>query len=245
MQCVGRVKLRELEQTEYQYAKAVVEPFTDAPCKAGLPSLRTPPSDPPSEESLPSEEPLLSEERAGTDAAARVVAEAAAAAGVSEAAVLAAATELLDNLDSEVRLVHESVRSMRSKLRREEEVSGDEEQVEWGHELRDQQSEADMPLSQIIEKRCERAPHPPTPSRGFQPLTCRRGVLTSVGLDSPPLEGLLEPLGEVWQVESEAQAEKQLLSFAAATSLSEEERAQAPCPPLCNFLREAPVSSHA
>ena len=55
----------------------------------------------------------------------------------------------------------------------------------------------------------------------------RRSVLTSRGPDALPAPTLLEGLGEAWGVESEDDASRQLLSFAAVATLGTAERAQA------------------
>jgi len=206
LKCVGRVKLREVRESDYLYVAALVEPFFDAPSPVpqGLASSssRRPSAAAPSDEAA----------EMAAEVASRLASEAAAAAGVSEEAVLAAATDLLANLESEVREVHESVRAMRVKLRRAEEgkdegKGGKDDRVTWGHEVRDETLELEVPLDKVYEK--------------------RRGVLTSAGPDAAPLSCLSEPLGEVWNVKSEADAERQLLSFAAAATLSPSERAQA------------------
>ena len=78
--------------------------------------------------------------------------------------------------------------------------AGQAGRVEWGHELRG----VELELDEI--------------------LTMRRSVLTARGMDALPANSLAEAVSEAWAVSSEAEAERTLLSFAAAASLSPEER---------------------
>ena len=229
LKCVGRVKLLEVSETDYQYVSATVEPFFDSKSEA-LPEpmittqIKTASSPPPS-----------AEEAEAMAATAKAAAEAAAAAGISEAAVLKAAAEMLAGAEGQVREVHDVVLELRRRknsLGRGAPPEGEEgeegeakysekpgegrlydgapkneaERVEWGHEVRSGEAEIDTSLDELI--------------------STRRELLLSQGMDLPPQAGLLEALEDVWCVSSEAQAERQLVSFAAAAALSPNERAQ-------------------
>jgi len=52
-------------------------------------------------------------------------------------------------------------------------------------------------------------------------------VLRSAGQDAPPRESLLAAVASGWGVESEEEAQRQLLSFSASATLSPSARAQA------------------
>lgn len=157
LKCVGRVKLKELETTEFDYLSGGVELFTDS---------------------------LPTEERAEDDAAA-----------------------------AELRELHASVREMEERLTEAgegaavAEAIGREARVEWGHEVRDGSEEAGLGLEALVER--------------------RSGVLRSAGQDAPPRESLLAAVASGWGVESEEEAQRQLLSFSASATLSPSARAQA------------------
>ena len=107
--------------------------------------------------------------------------------------------------------VHASVVQMRRRLGGEAAAGAaprglrGSERVEWTHEERDALSGAGSSLAELV--------------------AARRGVLTSRGAESAPHGSLRESV--VWRVASEEQAERQLLSFAAAATLSPQLRAEA------------------
>ena len=229
LKCVGRVKLLEVSETDYQYVSATVEPFFDSESEAPpepmiTPMVKTASSPPPS-----------AEEAEAMAATAKAAAEAAVAAGVSEAEVLKAAAAMLAGAEDQVREVHDVVLELQRRkdgLGRGAAPAGEEGEegeakyseqpgegrlydgapkneagrVEWGHEVRSGEAEMDTSLDELI--------------------SARRELLLSQGMDLPPCAGLLEALEDVWCVSSEAQAERQLVSFAAAAVLSPNERAQ-------------------
>ena len=215
LKCVGRVRLTEVKQTDFEYVMATCEPFFDEEeSTSAIPSL--------SDQAAAQAASLTGDKAAGgaeveVDEGAKAAmmqaaAKAAAAAGVSEEEVLSAAQALLFRLEDQVAEVHASVVEMQRQL---SSGGGDgaaaeddaEERVEWGHELRDQGADVGRTLDELVRD--------------------RREVLLSRGLDALPLDTLLEPLADVWNVGAEAQAERQLLSFAAAAALSPSERVQA------------------
>ena len=211
LKCVGRVRLTEVKQTDFEYVMATCEPFFDEEeSTSAIPSL----SDQAAAQaaSLTGDKAAGGTEDEGKAAMMQAAAKAAAAAGVSEEEVLSAAQALLFRLEDQVAEVHASVVEMQRQL---SSGGGDgaaadddaEERVEWGHELRDQGADVGRTLDELVRD--------------------RREVLLSRGLDALPLDTLLEPLADVWNVGAEAQAERQLLSFAAAAALSPSERVQA------------------
>ena len=211
LKCVGRVKLLEVSETDYQYVSATVEPFFDSKREAPpepmiTPMVKTASSPPPS-----------AEEAESMAAAAKAAAEAAVAAGVSEAEVLKAAAAMLAGAEDQVREAHREVLELRRRkegLRRgaapagEEGEEGEEGEakysekpgegrlydgapkndagrVEWGHEVRSGAAEMGTSLDELI--------------------SARRELLLSQGMDLPPRAGLLEALEDVWCASSEAQ----------------------------------------
>ena len=120
-----------------------------------------------------------------------------------------------DKVDAEVMELHSSILSMQERLTDQLTADGsdgsaasEEEQVEWGHEVRDPEGvERGLSLPKLVEN--------------------RRDVLLSCGPDAAPRASLLEGLERVWAVPSEAVAEQTLLSFAAPATLSPLARAQA------------------
>ena len=155
LKCVGRVKLSDVKQTDYEYVLGTVEPFTDA-----------------------------------------------------------TGTAIEDDTDGDgnvqtVRELHESVNELSARLRDSEADGKGEaaERVAWGHEVRGEDDEAGESLERLLDK--------------------RKDVLLSRGADAPPLSSLSASLAEVWGVGSEEEANRQLLSFAAAATLSPNDRIQA------------------
>ena len=217
LKCVGRVRLTDVKQTDFEYVMGTCEPFADVEeSSSSTASL--------SDQAAAQVASLTGDAaKEGGDvevdedakaAMMQAAAKAAAAADVSEEEVLSAAHALLFRLEDQVGEVHASVVELQRQLSGggggdggDAAAEGAEEQVEWGHELRDQGADIGRSLDELVR--------------------ARREVLLSRGLDALPLETLLEPLGDVWDVDAEAQAERQLLSFAAAASLSPSERVQA------------------
>ena len=158
LKCVGRVRIQELEKTEFDYVQAQVEIYND--------------------------------DDADDD-------------------------DRDDKVDAEVMELHSSILSMQERLTDQLTADGsdgsaasEEEQVEWGHEVRDPEGvERGLSLPKLVEN--------------------RRDVLLSRGPDAAPRASLLEGLERVWAVPSEAVAEQTLLSFAASATLSPLARAQA------------------
>ena len=155
LKCVGRVKLLDVEQTDYQYALATVSLFHD---------------------------------------------------NLDDEAVSTAKNE---NLEAQVSEVHALTVDMAQRLVNAQSTAGDdesdsEERVEWGHELRDVDSEMRKPLVELIDS--------------------RRALLTSCGPDQPPLSTLSEGLADVWCSPNEEAVERTLFSFTACSTLSASER---------------------
>ena len=97
LKCVGRVKLLEVSETDYQYVSATVEPFFDSESQATAEPLITPMV------TAAAGPPPSAEEEEAMAAAAKAAADAAAAAGVSEAEVLKAAAAMLAGAEGQVR----------------------------------------------------------------------------------------------------------------------------------------------
>lgn len=169
LKCVGRVRLLSVAETDFQYALANVTLYYDGADDA--------------EVAAASSSGELT--RAAADAAARVLADAAAAASVSEAAVLEAANDLLDDQEDQLMTTHASVVDLQRRLRGSEvldaPLSEDPEgRVEWGHELRNAESDQFTLLKDLV--------------------ATRRDVLLSQGPDEPPLESLKEVVSPLWEV---------------------------------------------
>jgi len=131
----------------------------------------------------------------------RAVAASAAANGVSPAEVVAAARELLMNMEAELRKAHANVVDMRSRLF---EDGLEEGSSALNDELRALGGERVTSLDELV--------------------ATRRAVLLgeagSVGGQAlPSAEPLCEILGPVWGVATEASATRQALSFAAAAAV--------------------------
>ena len=227
LKCVGRLKIQELRQTEFEYIEGIVELFTDSDGDDASGSRE-------SADGTAAEDSESASARAAAEAAvAEAVSAAAVKAGVSASSVAAAAEEMLMGLDEQVCEVHASIVEMESRLNgisapadkpadplQEAEAAAKAkalgltdlnaakkgERVEWGHELRNPDGEeATASMEELVSK--------------------RRSVLLSTGADSTPRETLCDGLASVWGVESEAAADRQLLSFAAAATLSPTARA--------------------
>ena len=116
----------------------------------------------------------------------------------------------LSSLEDEVREVHSSVADMNRRLQKADADGADGqplERVEWGHELRDAESERFCSLDELLPR--------------------RRAVINSGGPDASPREMLTESVADSWVVADEAEADRQLFSFTACTGLSVLERRRA------------------
>jgi len=173
LKCVGRIKLRSVSQTDYQYVNAEVEPVFDARRSGAAGGVQQGAVAPSGEQG-------------------RVAEDASAAA-------------------AQVREMHASVLGMRRKLSGSEGGEGGEgradDRVEWGHELRVADADADVPLDDLIATRGQ--------------------VLKSRGMDAMPMASLSQAIAPVWGTQDEDEAERQLLSFASASTLPASERLQA------------------
>eukprot|EP00320_Phaeocystis_rex_P006722 CAMPEP_0119093972 /NCGR_PEP_ID=MMETSP1178-20130426/164782_1 /TAXON_ID=33656 /ORGANISM="unid sp, Strain CCMP2000" /LENGTH=238 /DNA_ID=CAMNT_0007077671 /DNA_START=17 /DNA_END=729 /DNA_ORIENTATION=+ len=114
LKCVGRIKLLEVSETDYQYVSATVEPFFDSETAASPEPLITPIVT----KAAATGAPPTAEEEEAVAATARAAADAAAAAGVSEADVLKAAAAMLTGAEGQVREVHHAVLQLRRRLGR-------------------------------------------------------------------------------------------------------------------------------
>ncbi len=207
LKCVGRVRVLELRKTDYDYISAVVDPFFDDDERA----------DEPEEAIRGALTSVLDDGQEGgkgamSEAAAKAVAASAEAAGVSQERVVAEAESILLDLEPKLAEAHASVSSMRRKLEGGAAAPGAEggesgDDVEWGHEVRQRGAERRASLDELI--------------------ASRRSTLTSQGLDAPPMSTLTEGLAAVWRVRDEAEAERQLLSFAASATLEPADRVRA------------------
>jgi len=142
LKCVGRVRVQDIRQTDFDYVKANVTLYHDDKeetdetddIAAALASAVASGKGTTGEQS-PSQ-------TAAEAAAANAVASSAAASGVSKEAVIAAATEMLLTLDDQLRDTHASVTSMRRRLSgdgvaTDSEVRSADTRVLGGHECLD------------------------------------------------------------------------------------------------------------
>ena len=181
LRCVGRVRVADLEQTDYGYVRAEVGLVTDGG------------DDPVDEEALSE---CLEAHAACRDLEIKLLRR-----GSSDAE-----GEDEDSPEGGVSGLPPSLAGLAEQLGSL--GSGAATQVEWGHEVSDVgELSYDKPLPELV--------------------AARREKLCFRGLDLPPGEGLDERVQRVWGAESEAEAEAQLLSFAAAACLGERERATA------------------
>lgn len=145
------------------------------------------------------------------EAAMKAVAASAEASGVPASEVVAAASQLLANLEGEVRKSHAAVSGLRSKLAQ----PGGPVRLPW--QVGNPDSE--QPLAWLeAEWTCDLE----------EIIASRRAVLLASageGESSTDLRTALRELG--WGVETDEQAERALLSFAAAASMGKEVRTHA------------------
>ena len=184
LKCVGRVQLQDVEKTEFDYIEAVVDLYKDADApdeqmEKAVAEIRTVHTS-----------VVEMEERLRSSGGSREAPPDPLQRAEAEATANAQGFSLKD--------VEEAARAK---------VEADE-QVEWGHELRNPQGEElTLGIDQLIDR--------------------RRGVLCSRGPDTGPRDALIDGIQHVWDVRDDAHADLQLFSFAASATLSPSTRAQA------------------
>jgi len=167
LKCVARVRLVEIQGTDYDFAQAIAELIFDA-----------------YEGSAWTQEERCAE-----------------------------GDESID-LEAQIYSVYESCFNMQQKLKAKNSANAtgakdgeDMDIVEWGHEVREEQSIIAESLAHILSR--------------------HREVLCSKGPDAPPEDSLMAAVKSGWNVTDSDEAERQLLSFAVFSLLSPAQRAQA------------------
>lgn len=159
--------------------------------------------------------------------------------GVPRESILESAGEMLGSLETQLREAHASVAGMRRRLKRESAESeegaaevpstGETDEtgtrVEWGHELSRWTVESCSNLDEIADRRRTELTsvtrsYPVSGDGDVEAVDGDRGD----GGARAEAPSLLEAMGPVWRVDSEAEAERQLLSYAAVATLPTNER---------------------
>uniref|UniRef100_A0A7S4C4Z2 Lon N-terminal domain-containing protein n=1 Tax=Chrysotila carterae TaxID=13221 RepID=A0A7S4C4Z2_CHRCT len=211
LKCVARVRLTSLEETEYDYLVGEVEMVTDARNSA-QPNTPTP--------AVLKGAKKRNDDVGDLDPAQEIGRETDSEAD-NEVGLEDENEEELEaeHAAEQLRETHRSCRRLALACKQladedagaDERTQGPDEQlteiVQWGHEARREALPFESALDEIV--------------------ALRRDAILSRGPDAAPASSLIEQVRTLWGVDTEAQAERQLLSFAATGFLSPVERAEA------------------